>query len=167
MKEKFVEEKGDILIIFALAFSMLLGFLAFVTDIGFAYAQRSKMMEIAQVMRDIRFTKDASGTELILHSNTPGYTAYTLMVEQARINGFKGRVTITYDEYYTTSNSRKYNIDIILEDTYECTTMQIFNIKTLPIKVKVEGSGYKETSGYNLWYPSYIDNGTRVSEPIE
>lgn len=104
------------------------------------------MMEIAQVMRDTRFTKDASITDLILHSNYPGYTAFTYLVDQGRENGFKGEISITYNEYKTTKNERRYNIDIKLQDTYNCTTMKLFGIDSFPITVEVAGSGYKENT---------------------
>lgn len=151
--KKFLKnEKGDILIIFALIFTLFLGFLAFVVDIGMMYLYRARMLEIAHIMRDTRFTKNTHITELIYNSNTPGKYLADMLSDYARKNGFRGKITITFEEDVPTTNKRNYTIKIELEDEYKTTVLRALGINEMNVKITVNGSAWKE--GTNIWYPN-------------
>ncbi|MCI6272924.1 MAG: hypothetical protein MR601_08270 [Erysipelotrichaceae bacterium] len=152
IKKILKDEKGDILILSTAVFIVLLGFISLSIDIGLAYMYRNKILEIANVMRDTRFTKDANQTEVLSNNMNPGDYMADLMAEYARKNNFKGKVTINFHEHTTHSTERRYDVTITMESVYKTTTLNVFNIKELPIKVVVKGYGYK--NGSDLWNPS-------------
>ena len=163
MQSKLKKENGNIAILFALMFTVIMSFLSLALDLGMTYAYRGRMMEVAQVMRDTRFTKDAAIGDLSMHDEHPGATMKNKLIEYARKNDFNGKVTITYNEYETSHSSRKYKVRIMLEDTYECTTLKCVGIDKLDLCVVVNGSGDRNGS---VWTPAHVDNGTWTDGPL-
>jgi len=158
------EERGDILVLTAAMFTVFMLFLAVSTDIAMAYSKRAKMYEMGHVMRQTRFTKDVDTTSRFLNSNEPGKEYAKSFNEYARKNGFKGKITVTYNEIHPKAfeyKKREYTIDMKLEDVYETTMLRVVNINTLPITVIIRGSGYKWHGGQSkVWYPKDNPNFT-------
>lgn len=130
LKQLFIKQNGDVLVIFALLFTVLVGFVSLSADLGLVYMQRAEMLEIAQLMRDTRFDLEAGNAELT-HSGTPGELMFTKMNEIARLNDFNGTVQIIYYEYETSSYSRRYKVRINLYDTYQYTTLRLLGFDEL------------------------------------
>ena len=153
-------EKGDLMIMFAFMFTILVIFLSFAVDLGMMYMQRLKMYEIGHIMRETRFTKNQHITEVYMNSEYPGEKFAQNFVDYARKNGFKGGITVTYREAHPSSipaNRRDYKIDMLLEEKYKTTALGVIGIKEVPISVKIEGSGTREY-GYEIWRPVHNKN---------
>lgn len=156
------DEKGDILILYALLFVVIMGFLSFAVDLGLMYMHRMRMYEIGNVMRQTRFTKNQYTNLTFLNSENPGERYANIFNEYARKNGFKGSIRVRYDEkhpYYNNWKKREYKIDMWLEDVYETTTLRALNINSVPIKVHIAGYGHSEQSG-TIWAPKNNKNFT-------
>ena len=162
MKKFINEEKGDILILFALMFTVLAGFISLAYDFGAMYYERSKMMETAQIMRDTRFTEDADVSIMIHNSDTPAQAFTDNFAKYAALNGFQGTLEVTYYEApKTDGKERVHSISFTLTKEYVPQgLMKLVNSNPIPIKVKIDGVGSLKSSGGGIWYPSVIDNGT-------
>ena len=159
MKKMLKEEKGDIAILFALMFTVLVGFISLAVDFGAMYYERSQMMEIGQIIRDARFTEGGPISELALNSETPGPVFLQEFSRYAALNNFHGTIEVDYKEQYLPSiNTRRYSIDLTLSKEYTPVgLLTMIKSDPIPIKVKIEGSGHR--AGYNIWLPSSPVNG--------
>lgn len=151
MKKFIKSEKGDIIILSAFLFVILIGFLALIVDVGVMFAYRGKMYEIANVMRDTRFTKNITIGDVTMSSTNPGEYFAGMLSSYARKNGFKGEITIIYKEKYPQQNKRDFKITIILKDKYRPKFLSLFGYKEMEVGIKLDGSGTSERS--NIYYP--------------
>lgn len=151
MKKILKNEKGDIIVLSAFLFVILIGFLALIIDVGMMFAYRGKMYEIANVMRDTRFTKNITIGDVTMSSTNPGEYFAGMLSSYARKNGFKGEIKIIYKEKMPKQNKREYKITIILKDKYRPKFLSLFGYKEMEVGIKLDGSGHSERS--NIYYP--------------
>lgn len=144
-------EKGDIILLYGLLFTFMVGFLSVSVDLGMMYIHRMRMLEIGNIMRETRFTKNQATNSTFLNSYEPGKLYAHVFNEYARKNGFKGKVAVRYNESPPQKHRREYKLDMWLEDTYHTTTLRVIGIKELPIKVHIAGYGFSEQG--SIWYP--------------
>lgn len=152
------EEKGSYIVIFALFLTVLLGIISLGVDVGMMYLKQNKMYEIAQIMRDLRFTKYAAGTHVFVYnSKNPARELAQEMVKYARKNGFDGEIRITYIEEKAHKEdgtpadprfNRNHRVYIVLKDVYHTTTMKALNFSgknfdEVTIEAFVSGSGFR------------------------
>jgi hypothetical protein len=158
------EERGDILVLTAAMFTVFMLFLSVATDLAMAYNKRAKMYEIGHVMRQTRFTKDQDTLSRFMNVEEPGKEYAKGFNEYARKNGFKGKITVTYNETHPQAfgySKRQFTIDMKLEDVYETMILRVVNINELPITVVIRGSGHKWHGGKSkIWYPKDNPNFT-------
>ena len=162
-KEASKNERGDVLILFALLFTVMVLFLAFAVDLGMMYTRRLKMYEMGHIMRETRFTKNQDTTGVFLNSENPGKEYADNFNEYARKNGFKGEITVEYNETHPSNfnyKKRQYTINMRLKEVYKPKILGLINIKEVPIVVEIKGSGFKEYGG-TVWYPKNNPNFTR------
>lgn len=145
------EERGDILVIFAVMFTVLIMIIALSTDVAILYARRARIYEIGNVMRRTRFTK---GQEFFMNSDNPGEKYAEAFNDYAKKNGFKGRLKVTYDETKTVGayNKREFNINMEFEEKVKTSVLKFIGIKEVPINVVINGSGHKIRD--NIWRPN-------------
>lgn len=148
------EERGDILVIFAVMFTVLIMIIALSTDVAILYARRARIYEIGNVMRRTRFTK---GQEFFMNSDKPGEEYAKAFSDYATKNGFTGKLTVTYDETKTqnTYKRRDFDINMEFEEKVETSVLKFIGIKHVPIKVVIKGSGHKDRD--NIWKPEGED----------
>lgn len=151
------EENGGMMVLFACMFSVLILFLSFATDLAMMYGRRARMYEIGHVMRQARFTKDQNTFSLFLNSDNPGREYGRVFNEYARKNGFKGKITVTYDEEHPSKfgyQRREFRLNMKLEEVYDTTTLKIIGIDKVPIVVNIKGYGHKTQGSGPIWYPN-------------
>ncbi|MFM1564767.1 TadE/TadG family type IV pilus assembly protein [Helcococcus ovis] len=146
------EERGDILVIFAVMFTVLIMIIALSTDVAILYARRARIYEIGNVMRRTRFTK---GQEFFMNSDKPGEEYAKTFSDYATKNGFNGKLTVTYDEYESTYEKRNFKINMEFEEKVETSVLKFIGIKEVPIKVVIKGAGHIDKS--NIWKPQGED----------
>ncbi len=156
LKQTFMKayknEDGNIIIIFAMTFMVIIAFVTFSTDIAMAMSRRSELMEIGQIMREVRFEQ----SEVIWNSDNPEETFDKMVREYGKKNGLSdSQINTKYEEIYTgTYGKRTFNVDITLTDSYECTTLSLFGINNIPIKVTIKGYAEKSKNS-GVWRPGY------------
>lgn len=146
------EERGDILVIFAVMFTVLIMIIALSTDVAILYARRARIYEIGNVMRRTRFTK---GQEFFMNSDNPGKEYADAFNDYASKNGFNGELKVTYNEKTSSYDKREFDINMEFEEKVETSVLKFVGIKEVPIKVVIKGSGHKDRS--NIWKPKGED----------
>lgn len=148
------EERGDILVIFAVMFTVLIMIIALSTDVAILYARRARIYEIGNVMRRTRFTK---GQEFFMNSDNPGKEYAEAFNDYAKKNGFNGELKVTYNEKETSNNysRREFDINMEFDEKVETSVLKFVGIKEVPIKVVINGSGHKVRN--NIWRPEGED----------
>lgn len=146
----FREEKGDILILFALTLVFLVGMVALATDVGLLAVKRAHLMEVGQIMRDARLEQ----SELIWNADRPDVAFDQIVREYGEKNGLRDdQIQTIYTVVENTSTARACKVTMIFHDTYSCTTLRLFGFDQIPITVKIDGSAMK-SSGGGVWSPS-------------
>ena len=149
MKKLLKNESGNILILFALTFTFLVGFISIAADVGLMYTERSKLLEIGNLMRDARFQQ----TEIIWNSNNPAYTFDSLVKEYGVKNGLStSQIKTEYRVIENSYTTRRVEVDITLTSVYNCTTLRLFGYNNITITELIEGSGYKIRTP-KVWRP--------------
>ena len=146
------EERGDILVIFAVMFTVLIMIIALSTDVAILYARRARIYEIGNVMRRTRFTK---GQEFFMNSDNPGKEYADAFNDYASKNGFTGELKVTYNEKTSSYDKREFDINMEFEEKVETSVLKFIGIKEVPIKVVIKGAGHKDKS--NIWKPQGED----------
>ncbi|CDZ23480.1 putative membrane protein [[Clostridium] cellulosi] len=149
MKRYFSEERGNIAVLFAFVFIVLVGMAAMATDIGLLAIKRARLMEIGQIMRDARFEQ----SQLIWEADDPAQKFDEIVREYGIKNGLRDDQIQT--EYTTVENSRtRRECKVVMKftDTYKCTTLRLFGLNEVPIKVTINGSAYEQNSN-GVWSP--------------
>lgn len=142
-------EDGNILILSALIFTFLIAFVAIAVDIGIMYTNRTKLLEIGNLMRDARFQQ----TEFLWNSYNPAYDFDSLVKEYGLKNGLtKEQIKTVYRIIENTKTTRRVEVDIELTSIYKCTTLKLFGYNEIVLKEKIEGYGYKVKSP-EVWKP--------------
>ncbi|WP_350343110.1 hypothetical protein PRVXT_002390 [Proteinivorax tanatarense] len=141
-------ESGDILVLFAGTFILLIVFLGLATDVVLAFNERDKLIEVGNLIRDARF--DLS--EELWNSYHPEQTMREIAQDIAEQNGLeRNQVDVIWREVETTHRRRTADITVILTDTYQCTTLRMLGINELPIQVTIPGRQFKERN--RVWSP--------------
>ena len=140
-KDKWIEkESGSVLIMFAFLFTFLMIFLALSTDIVMAFNHRDYLNEIGHMMREARFDLN----EEIWNSEDPRGTLLEVSREIGRANGLRDdQIHVLWEETTNNPMQRNANVSVIIEDTYETSTLSMFGIKKLPIRVVIKGYQFK------------------------
>lgn len=142
-------EEGSVLVLFAATLSLLLVFVALSTDIILAYNHRDHLNEIGQMMREARF----DFAEEIWSAYDPEAALTELSREVGRMNGLRDdQVRVIWEEGYTRYNVREAKVNVIITDVYETSTLGLFGIKQIPIKVEIKGF-QNTTHGDGVWSP--------------
>lgn len=167
------EERGDLLVIFAVLFSVLILVIALSADFAVLYARRAKIYEIGHVMRSTRFTK---GQEYFMNNDNPGREYAEVFNKYAKLNGFNGKFKVTYNEdpIGYDEKKRRFDIDMEFEENVETIMLKYIGISQVPIKVLIKGRGNKEIKGSlpiwrpnNHYYRNYeavFEKGNKISE---
>ena len=152
MLNKFLKkEKGDVMILFAGVFIILLIFLGLSTDVILAFSQRDRLVEIGNSMRDARVDL---GVE-VWNSPYPEHLLRELTVDIGVRNGLRpDQITTKWNVKDETNTRRDVGVIIELTDVYECSTLKMLGIKELPIKVVIGGSQYRYAAPY-VWSPRW------------
>lgn len=149
------EERGDILVIFSVLFTVLILVITLSADVAVLYARRAKIYEIGHVMRSTRFTK---GQEFFMNSDNPGKEYANVFYEYAKLNGFVGKFTLTYredDPRVYNDIKRRFDINMEFEEYVDTIMLKYIGIPKMLIKVNIKGAGTKEIKGsIPIWRPS-------------
>lgn len=148
MKKFFEEEKGDILIMFAVAMSTIFILVGLSTDVILAISKKAKIEEVVGITQSIVFDL---GEEL-WNSQNPEYVYQKIAEEIAEKNGIaRNQVRVTWIEGYVGEYRREAISEIVITDTYETVILKMFGINELPIRVKKGSRQYKSASP--VWRP--------------
>lgn len=116
------QEKGSVIVIFALSLVTLLAFVSLAIDIGMVNMKRAAMMDLCQQMRRARL--DAK--EYIMNAKNPALMIYEISNQCAVANGFQGDLKVYYkedsDPAVPTSDwvdRRTYTVRIELKQKYQ------------------------------------------------
>lgn len=149
------QEKGDMVVLFALSLVILLGFVSLAIDIGMVNVKRAAMMDLCQQMRKARL--DAK--EYIMNAKDPGLMIYEISNNCARENGFEGDLIVYYmeesDPAAPTSawvDRRTYTVRVVLKQKYQFAFAAAFfaGPGSQEITVYLDG-GEQKTSGKSEW----------------
>lgn len=156
-------EEGSILLTFAAAMVVLCFFIGIALDISLIYMDRNSMQNIAQIMREERFTFQ----DTVRYADNPAQTAYELVYESAVANGFDGTVKFYFLEEEPQSNYRSYKMRIVLQDQSPYHFGRIFGLETIGLEVTLDGGeSYGEGASDVVWCsPLPVDsyNGSYTS----
>ncbi|HEY4537803.1 MAG TPA: hypothetical protein VIG45_05060 [Erysipelothrix sp.] len=142
-------EKGSVLVLFAATLSLLLVFVALSTDIILAYNRRDHLNEIGQMIREA--THDFA--EESWNAYNPEEMLTELAREIGRMNGLHdSQVRVEWHEATTSYVRRDARVDIIITDVYETSTLGMFGIREIPIKIDIKGIQFKSVSP-SIWSP--------------
>lgn len=153
------EEKGTIIVLFALLIPVLLAFVGACTDIGMMYIKRARLLEVGHIIRNARFNE----TIIFNNSEDPAATFDDLVKYYAGLNGIEGtfinskgvevdRVSTDYEQTVLTERRREYTVDIYLRDNYKYTFLSIIGFDSQDVNIAIHGSGYQENSN-GVWAP--------------
>lgn len=118
------QEKGDVIVIFALSLVTLLAFVSLAIDIGMISMKQAAMMDLCQQMRKARL----DARDYIMNADDPARMIYDISNQCARDNGFLGDLKVYYKEdtdpvvVPTTStwvDRRTYKVRIELKQEYQ------------------------------------------------
>ncbi|WP_093371900.1 hypothetical protein [Tindallia magadiensis] len=149
------KEKGEILVLFAIGFTVLLLFTSLAIDLALALMHRDRVKEVAVMARETRM--DFGGHEMWMSEN-PNSVYTDLATDIAVRNGMSpSQVRTEFEHTENTISRRSARANVIMEDTYETTTLRIIGIEEIPITVRVDGTMLKSGGG-RVWGPgqSYI-----------
>lgn len=167
------QEKGDVIVIFALSLVTLLAFVSLAIDIGMVNMKRAAMMDLCQQMRKARL----EARDYIMHAEYPAEMIYEISNQCARENGFRGALKVYYreetDPIMPTTNwvdRRKYDVRIELKQEYQFAfAAAIFTGPgSQEITVYLDG-GEQKTSGVGsvevgeevpVWFPGKFNTRT-------
>ena len=148
------DEQGNIAVLFAFMFTILIAFAALAVDVGMMYKHRSHMYEMANIVRYERFSTKTNMRGAIYSVKNPGKYLGDKINGTLRVNGFKGKVYFHYHEGINDKGQRFYKFYYIMEDLYQPGLMAplVENPgKKIPIRVRIDGSGH----GSNYYKPDY------------
>lgn len=149
MKRYFSEERGNIAVLFAFVFIVLVGMAAMATDVGLLAIKRARLMEIGQIMRDARFEQ----YQMIWEADDPAKKFDEIVREYGIKNGLRNdQIKTEYIKVADRWDYRECKVNMIFTDTYKCTTLRLFGLDEVPIKVTITGSAYESNTG-GVWSP--------------
>lgn len=159
------QEKGDVIVLFALSLVMLLAFVSLAIDIGMISMKQAAMMDLCQQMRKARL--DAK--DYIMNAADPALMIYEISNQCAMVNDFQGELKVYYkeetDPVAPTSNwvdKRRYKVRIELKQEYQFAfAAAIFSgPASQKITVYLDGEEQKTSSFTSVgegtvpvWYP--------------
>lgn len=159
------QERGGIIVLFALSLVTLLSFVSLAIDIGMVNMKRAAMMDLCQQIRKARL--DAK--EYIMYAKDPALMIYQISNECAKENGFQGGLRVYYkedtDPATPTSawvDRRTYTTRIELRQNHQFSFVAALfsGPASQEIKVSLDG-GEEKTSGPDeaeekkvpVWHP--------------
>lgn len=173
------QEKGDVIVIFALSLVMLLAFVSLAIDIGMISMKQAAMMDLCQQMRKARL--DAK--DYIMNADDPARMIYEISNQCAIDNGFRGELKVYYkedtDPVAPTSNwvdRRRYKVRVELKQEYQFAfAAAIFaGPDSQKITVYLDG-GEQKTSSFEavgmgtvmVWRPGSVMKGSYRRTDLE
>jgi hypothetical protein len=150
VKQLLKAERGNIMVLFAGALIVIIGFIGLSLDIGMLALQRNSLENMLQVIRNDRFTYQ----DKIRYSLNPGEDVFKVIEKTLADNGFDGTVTVYFYEKEPQSNYRKYDIRTVLSKEFSFNFARIFGLNTTTISVALDGGEEVGDSGNDvIWYP--------------
>lgn len=149
--KKLKNENGDILVIFAGVFILIVFCLALVIDVGMIYVRKNQMQDVCQVIREDRFTYEDS----VRYSENPAVCCFDGIFYSARKNGFDGQIKVYFKEEEPESNRRSYKTRTVLTEKYEYTFAKILGFNETEISVSIDvDETYGEGRTDMIWHPT-------------
>lgn len=150
LMQKFLkDEKGAIAVLFTGFIVIAMVLLGITVDAGRMYIQRAHLLEIGHIIRDARFNE----TIYINNSETPAVVFNNIARTYAVMNGLDAsKVSTAYRQTELTNTRRAYEVDIFLNDTYQCTFLKLAGLDEEEINVTIRGSAWLENSN-RVWAP--------------
>lgn len=152
MKDFLKDEKGNVLLIFAGAMVVIVGFIGLIIDVSMIYMDNNSMQSLLQIIREERFTHQ----DHIRYSDNPALETYKLAHKSAKKNGFDGKIKVYFKEDKPSQDNsfRSYKIRIVLADESQFYFGRIFGLNTIDLSAKIDGGeSYGDSSLDVIWYP--------------
>lgn len=150
VKQLLKAERGNIMVLFAGALVVIIGFIGLSLDIGMLALQRNSLENMLQVIRNDRFTYQ----DKIRYSSEPGEDLFEVIQETLVANDFDGTVTVYFYEIPPEHNFRKYNIRTVLSKDFSFNFARIFGLNTTTISVALDGGEKVGDRGNDVvWHP--------------
>ena len=144
------KENGDILVLFAGLFILIVFCLALVIDVGMIYLRRNQMQDICQVIRKDRFTYE----DTVRYSDNPAEDCFKNIYNSATKNGFNGNVKVYFNEKEPQCNKRSYKTRTVLTEKYKFTVARILGFDETNIEVFIDvDETYGEGRADMIWHP--------------
>lgn len=170
-------ENGAIAIVFAVAFSTLLIFLAFASDLAFAFSRKAELLEVANLVRDARLAlideswnaEDPEKVILnmgrdILDENGLDPNKITIRWREgsqvccelekkqkcSMALGY-GKGISSYQPY--DYNKRCARVWIAVHDTYQTQFLRMVGIESIPVSIEIEGYQIDNRQRQRMWKP--------------
>lgn len=160
------KENGDILVLFAGMFIIIVFCLALVIDIGMVYLRRNEMQDICQVIRKDRFTYEDS----VRYAENPAEFCYKEIYSSAVDNGFDGNVKVYFNEEEPVNNKRSYKTRTVLTEKYKFSFAKILGFNEMDINVSIDvDETYGEGMADMIWHSkksvsSYNGSYTNIND---
>lgn len=169
MKQKiqrfFRGECGNIMVLFAGALVVIIGFVGLSIDVGMLILQRNSLQNMTQVIRGNRFTYQ----DTIRYAPNPGKASFDMIESTLEANDFDGTVKVYFYEKPPKSNYRCYYIRTELSEDFSYYFARIFGLDTTTITVSLDGGeAIGEGADDVIWYPEMSAteyNGSYTSKP--
>lgn len=166
------QEKGSVVVFFALGLVLLLSFVSLAIDIGMVNMKKAKMMDVCQQIRKARI--DAK--DYILNASNPGAMIYEISNQAAIENNFEGQLKVYYSERtepvspsdnWVDKRSYKVRIELQQEYTFAFAVGMLVGGGPQTITVTLDGAevktstGNKEIGKVPVYYPKgNVKNGS-------
>lgn len=146
----FKGERGNVMVLFAGALVVIIGFVGLSIDIGLLCLQRNTLQNMTQVIRGNRFTYQ----DTIRYADDPGKTSFEMIQETLAENGFDGTIKVYFYEETPAANYRCYRIRTELSEDFSFYFARIFGLDTTTITVSLDGGeSIGDISSDVIWYP--------------
>ena len=149
------EEKGDIIIITAALFVILLFFTGIALDVGMVYFEHSRLENACQMVKENRFTHENT----VRFSENPGVQVSSLVEDVLTDNGFTGKADVyfyeeTAEDGSLLPNYRRYRMRVVLSRECPWHFLRIFGEENITIRSSIDfENSFGELSSDMVWHP--------------
>lgn len=151
MRRFFKEEKGDIIIITAALFTVLLFFVGIAVDLGMVYFEHSRLDDYCQMVKEDRFTH----SNQVLYAENPAYAVGSIAGEVLSENGFSGEAALYFMEDEPQENYRHYKARLVLQKEVPYHFLVLFHQNSVTVSSSIDfEDSFGELSSDKVWHPA-------------
>lgn len=151
LQKQAADERGDVLVIFAASFMVMLFFVGLAMDASMVLMAHSRLNSVCQLVAQDRLTYQ----DTVRYSEQPGDDFTTCIMQTLAENQVQGKGEFYFSEDVRTEQKRHYRARLVLQDSCPAHFLRLFGVQKINFSASVDfDDNYGEPTDNVIWSPA-------------